>query len=51
MENNEKANLENPLEQYDQPPFSEDKQEVPGTEDQLQLKQSLQVVIQVLDVP
>jgi NAD(P)-dependent dehydrogenase (short-subunit alcohol dehydrogenase family) len=38
MENNEKANLENPLEQYDQPPFSEEKQEVPGTEDQLQLK-------------
>ncbi|HEX8607692.1 MAG TPA: SDR family NAD(P)-dependent oxidoreductase, partial [Pedobacter sp.] len=38
MENNENANLENPLEQYDQPPFSEEKQEVPGTEDQLQLK-------------
>jgi NAD(P)-dependent dehydrogenase (short-subunit alcohol dehydrogenase family) len=38
MENNENANLENPLEQYDQPPFTEEKQEVPGTEDQLQLK-------------
>ncbi|MEJ7556880.1 MAG: SDR family oxidoreductase [Pedobacter sp.] len=38
MENNETANLENPLKQYDQPPFSENKQEVPGTEGQLHLK-------------
>jgi NAD(P)-dependent dehydrogenase (short-subunit alcohol dehydrogenase family) len=37
MENNN-ANIENPVAQYDQPPFSEQGQEVPGTEDQMQTK-------------
>jgi NAD(P)-dependent dehydrogenase (short-subunit alcohol dehydrogenase family) len=37
MENNN-ANIENPVAQYDQPPFSEQGQEVPGTEGQMQTK-------------
>lgn len=34
----ENVNLENPLEQYVQPPFSEEKQEVPGHEKDMQQK-------------
>ena len=32
------ANMQNPLEQYPQPPFSEQQQSIPGTEAEMQLK-------------
>jgi NAD(P)-dependent dehydrogenase (short-subunit alcohol dehydrogenase family) len=35
MPTTEKSNLQNPLEQYDKPPFPSQKQEVPGTESQM----------------
>jgi NAD(P)-dependent dehydrogenase (short-subunit alcohol dehydrogenase family) len=38
MEENKNEGLVNPLDQYEQPPFSEDKQEFPGSEDQFNLK-------------
>jgi NAD(P)-dependent dehydrogenase (short-subunit alcohol dehydrogenase family) len=38
MDNTKNDGLINPLNQYDQPPFSEKKQDYPGTEDQFNLK-------------
>ena len=38
MEKNKNEGLVNPLDQYEQPPFSEDKQEFPGSEAQFNLK-------------
>jgi len=38
MEENKNEGLVNPLDQYEQPPFSEDKQEFPGSEAQFNLK-------------
>jgi NAD(P)-dependent dehydrogenase (short-subunit alcohol dehydrogenase family) len=38
MENTTNEGLVNPLNQYEQPPFSEEKQEAPGTEGQLKLQ-------------
>jgi NAD(P)-dependent dehydrogenase (short-subunit alcohol dehydrogenase family) len=38
MEENKNEGLVNPLDQYEQPPFSEDKQEFPGSEDQFNLQ-------------
>jgi NAD(P)-dependent dehydrogenase (short-subunit alcohol dehydrogenase family) len=35
MSTSEKSNLQNPLEQYDKPPFPNQKQEAPGTESQM----------------
>jgi NAD(P)-dependent dehydrogenase (short-subunit alcohol dehydrogenase family) len=38
MENSQNKEIQNPLDQHTAPPFNEEKQEVPGTEDQLNLK-------------